>query len=84
MNSITRDVLSFLFSAENLSKHHVWNNIEYKVPLREVRKGVAQGHIIITAGRDDHLLYIPNKLFTKISISHFIKVLNAVLRECTQ
>ena len=34
----------------------------YKVPLREVRRGVAQGHIVIATGRDNHLLVHATKL----------------------
>ena len=46
----------------------------YKVPLREVPRGVAQGHIIITTGRNGHLLlYNQKNLPLKILNSHFTR-----------
>ena len=35
---------------------YIYNIYIYKAPLREVRRGVAQGRIIITTRRDDRLL----------------------------
>ena len=52
------------YSEANILSFDHWNgrtfvcydyDTRYKVPLREVPRGVAQGHIIIPTGRNDHL-----------------------------
>ena len=54
----------------------------YKVPLREVPRGVAQGHIIITTGGNDHLFVHTKKVAQKTTEiafypQHFLGVLNS-------